>query len=167
VKLSSGSKLWVIFSEWGEHELKRDSGYRDEIVLVDSSGQFIDGGDFAHLNLRFPQLEKVLVEMTEKDERLRLIWQPHEGTEEVQIQMLDREGFFWRVWQEKTVRGEKEENPSIRFLYYPEREIIRPVDYRDPYVELEGKRRDPQVLIASFLTHWLSGLLILADRDAM
>jgi hypothetical protein len=73
-------------------------------------------------------------------------------------------GKFWKVWQEKTVKGIPEENPSIRFLYNPTDGVIRPVDYTDPFVHLDGDRRTSQILIASFLTHWLSGIIVLAEE---
>ena len=136
----------------------------EDIAFVDSSGNFIDSADFANLNLKFPQLEKLLDNMADKGEWNRLIIRSVEGLGDVWIRRLDSSGKFWKVWQEKEVKGIPEENPSIRFLYNPEDGIIRPVDYSDPFVHLDGDRRTSQILIASFLTHWLSGIIILAEE---
>jgi len=148
--------------------LKDESKNIMEIALVDCSGTYIDSADFAYLNLRFPRLERLLDAMIEEDEEFRLLSQSLEGLDEVKIQKLDSRGNFWRVWHEKEFRGQLKPNPSIRFFYHPLESVIRPVDYSDPFVQLEGNRKTPQILIASFLTHWLSSLLVMAqNRDAM
>lgn len=134
------------------------------LAFVDSSGRFIDGADFANLNLKFPQLERLMDDMLNMNEWNRLISRSVEGMGDVWISRLDTSGNFWKVYQEKEGKNGIEENPSIRFLYQPEDGVIRPVDYSDPFVQLDGNRRTSQLLIASFLTHWLSGVLLLAEK---
>lgn len=135
-----------------------------DLAFVDSSGRFIDGADFANLNLKFPQLERLMDDMLNMNEWNRLISRSFEGLGDVWICRLDASGNFWKVYQEKEGKNGIEENPSIRFLYQPEEGVIRPVDYSDPFVQLDGNRRTSQLLIASFLTHWLSGVLLLAEK---
>lgn len=135
-----------------------------DLAFVDSSGRFIDGADFANLNLKFPQLERLMDDMLNMNEWNRLISRSVEGMGDVWISRLDTSGNFWKVYQEKEGKNGIEENPSIRFLYQPEDGVIRPVDYSDPFVQLDGNRRTSQLLIASFLTHWLSGVLLLAEK---
>ncbi len=136
----------------------------EDLAFVDSSGKFIDGADFANLNLKFPKLERLLDDIMSRNEWSRLIFQSIEGLGDVWIRRLDSKGNFWKIWQEKELDGETEENPSIRFLYHPDHGVIRPVDYADPFVQLDGNRRTAQLLISSFLTHWLSGVLVLAEE---
>ncbi len=136
----------------------------ENLAFVDSSGKFIDGADFANLNLKFPRLERLLDDIMRRNEFSRLIYQSRESMGEVWIRRLDSKGNFWKVWQEREIDGESEENPSIRFIYHPDHGVVRPVDYADPFVQLEGNRRTAQLLISSFLTHWLSGVLVLAEE---
>ena len=145
--------------------MKDESKNIMEIALVDCSGTYIDSADFAYLNLRFPRLERLLDTMIDREEDFRLLSHSLEDLDEVKIQKLDSRGNFWRVWQEKEFRGQVQPNPSIRFFYHPLENVIRPVDYSDPFVQLEGNRKTPQILIASFLTHWLSSLLVMAENS--
>lgn len=136
----------------------------EDLAFVDSSGKLIDGTDFAYLNLRFPQLERLMDDIMRRKKWSRLIFRSMEGLGNVWIRRLDSSGNFWKVYQEKEEKEGVKENPSIRFLYLPEEGVIRPVDYADPFVQLDGNRRTSQLLIASFLTHWLSGVLLLAEE---
>ncbi|HPD96807.1 MAG TPA: hypothetical protein PLP89_00650 [Synergistales bacterium] len=132
-----------------------------DLAFVDSSGRYIDGADFSFVNLRFPRLEKILQEMILGGERnRRLVFQTGE-VRPLNIEMLDPKGNFWKIWQEKETGNGVEEDPAIRFLFDGSEGIIRPADYRDRLLRLEGNRKTPQLLISSFLMHWLSGLLAL------
>lgn len=137
-----------------------------DLAFVDFSGKYIDGSNFAFLNLRFTQLELLLNEMIENGEKTRILSSPQGSLGKVSIQMLDNAGNFWRVWQDKGSGKNTNPDPAIRFLYSPREGIIRPIDYFDPFVQLEGDRRMSQLLIASFLIHWLSGILALSETCA-
>jgi hypothetical protein len=137
-----------------------------ELAYVDADGRYIDGAEYAYVNLRFPRLSPILHEMACLGENTRRLTFPTLLLHPLLIEKLDIPGCFWRIRQEKSGKTGKEDNPSVRFFFDPTEAIIRPVDYRDPYVTLEGNRRTSQLLIASFMMHWLSALLSLHSGES-
>jgi hypothetical protein len=137
-----------------------------ELAYVDADGRYIDGAEYAYVNLRFPRLSSILHEMAGLGQDTRRLTFPTLLLPPILIEKLDIPGCFWRIRQEKSGKTGKEDNPSVRFFFDPTESIIRPVDYRDPYVTLEGNRRTSQLLIASFMMHWLSALLSLHSVES-
>ncbi len=145
---------------------ERNGSDISELAYVDADGRYIDGAEYAYVNLRFPRLSSILHEMAGLGEDMRRLTFPTLLLRPLLIEKLDVPGCFWRVRQEKSGKTRKEDNPSVRFFFDPTEAIIRPVDYRDPYVTLEGNRRTSQLLIASFMMHWLSALLSLHSAES-
>jgi len=145
---------------------ERNGSDISELAYVDTDGRYIDGAEYAFVNLRFPRLTPILREMAGLGEDLRRLSFPTLLVRPLLIEKLDVPGCFWRIRQEKSGKTGKEDNPSVRFFFDPTEAIIRPVDYRDPYVTLEGNRRTSQLLIASFMMHWLSALLSLHSAES-
>ncbi|GAB6280845.1 MAG: hypothetical protein STSR0007_09540 [Thermovirga sp.] len=140
---------------------KKSSPEIQDLAFVDSSGRYIDGADFAFVNLRFPRLEAILQDMKMNGELRRRLLFPSDAVRPLFIEKLDNKGNFWKVWQERATENGSEADPAIRFFFDGPGGIIRPVDYRDQFVKLEGSQRTPQLLISSFMMHWLSGFLAL------
>lgn len=140
---------------------KKSSPEIQDLAFVDSSGRYIDGADFSFVNLRFPRLESILQEMKVNGEIRRRLLLPEESVRPLIIEKLDIKGNLWKIWQERESEKGIEADPAIRFLFDGSGGIIRPMDYRDQFVRLEGSQRTPQLLISSFMMHWLSGFLAL------
>lgn len=140
---------------------KKSSPEIQDLAFVDSTGHYIDGADFAFVNLRFPRLEAILQDMKLNGELRRRFLLPSGAVKPLFIEKLDRNGNFWKIWQEKETENGSEANPVIRFFFDGSEGIIRPMDYRDQFVRLEGSQRTSQLLISSFMMHWLSGILAL------
>ncbi|MFP4482567.1 MAG: hypothetical protein ACLFN0_07245 [Thermovirgaceae bacterium] len=145
---------------------ERNGSDISELAYVDADGRYIDGVEYAYVNLRFPRLSSMLHEMACLGEDMRRLIFPSPLLRPLLIEKLDSTGCFWRIRQEKSGKTGKEDNPSVRFFFDPKEAIIRPVDYRDPHVTLEGNRRTSQLLIASFMMHWLSALLSLHSGES-
>lgn len=143
---------------------QNDSDISD-LAYVDAHGNYIDGADYSFVNLRFPRLLRILREMAEGGKKTLRLDFPSTDLKPLVIEKLDSAGRFFRASQVKTLKKNRKESPSVRFFFDPLEGIIRPVDYRDPYVTLDGNSRSSQLLIASFMMHWLSALLaIYADE---
>lgn len=145
---------------------ERNGSDISELAYIDADGRYIDGAEYAFVNLRFPRLSPILLEMAALGEDMRRLSFPTPLLAPLLIEKLDVPGCFWRARQEKSGKTGKEDNPSVRFFFDSTEAIIRPVDYRDPYVTLEGNRRTSQLLIASFMMHWLSALLSLHSAES-
>ena len=135
-----------------------------DLAYVDADGRYIDGADYSFVNLRFPRLLRILREMAEGGKKTLRLDFPSTDLKPLVIERLDPAGRFWKAGQDGNSKKPREGRPSVRFFLDPVEGIIRPVDYRDPYVTLDGNSRTSQLLIASFMMHWLSALLaIYAD----
>jgi len=145
---------------------ERNGSDISELAYVDADGRYIDGAEYAYVNLRFPRLSPILREMARLKEDVRRLTFPALFLRPLLIEKLDAPGCFWRIRQEKIGKTGKRDNPSVRFFFDQTEGIIRPVDYRDPYVTLDGNRRTSQLLIASFMMHWLSALLSLHSAES-
>lgn len=129
------------------------------MAFVDSSGKLRDSADFTFVNLRLAALNVILEEMLTDEMDVKVLCPTMGGITPLYIEKLDTTGRLWRVFQTKEMETEEITSPEIRFFYQRESSILRPIDYRDPYVQLEGTDKTSQLLIASFMMHWLSGLL--------
>jgi hypothetical protein len=129
------------------------------MAFVDSSGKLRDSADFTFVNLRLAVLNDILEEMLSDGMDVKILCPTMGGISPLYIERLDGEGRLWRVFQIREMETEEITSPEIRFFYERESRILRPIDYRDPYVELEGTDKTSQLLISSFMMHWLSGIL--------
>lgn len=129
------------------------------MAFVDTSGKLVDSANFTFVNLRISHLNAVLEEMLRDGTGVKVICPTTGGIPPLAIEKLDGEGKLWRASQTRRTKGKDTPNPEVRFFFQRETGIIRPIDYRDPYVELEGNDRNSQMLISSFMMHWLTGIL--------
>jgi len=134
-----------------------------EPAFVDASGKYIDASDYSSLKFRLPALDIMLQTMIEKGESRRLIVPQTYGVGDVFIERIDPTGAAWKIWQQKTSNnGTKTYYPAIRFFYDPKKGTIRPIDYRDKMVHLEGRSKTTQLLIASFMAYWFTTLMAIS-----
>lgn len=131
------------------------------MAFVDASGKLVSSTDFRFVNLRISRLNTVLENMLADGTEEKDLCPMANGIPPLSIKKLDSDGKLWRVSQTRELRGEKVPNPEVRFFFQRDTGILRPIDYRDPFVGLEGNNKNSQLLIASFMTHWLSGILAL------
>ncbi|MFA0888293.1 MAG: hypothetical protein ACC613_04235 [Synergistales bacterium] len=135
----------------------------DNLALVDASGRIWDSADFSHLNLRFPNLERILRYLLEKDLKDCRV-QVSENLAPIRIRRLDGQGAFWEVWQTRDAEDGEEKNPAVRFLFDVDRGVLRPVDFRDPFLRIEGDNPLRQKIVASLFVHWLANQLFLPEE---
>ncbi len=130
-----------------------------EMAFVNSSGKLMESTDFTFVNLRLAGLDVLLEDMIANDMDVKVLCPTVGGIEPLYVEKLDQQGRLWRTFQMKRMETEEIASPEIRFFYKRDSSVLRPIDYRDPYVQLEGTDRTSQLLIASFMMHWLSGIL--------
>lgn len=138
----------------------------DPLALVDASGRLWDSAEFSHLNLRFPNLEKILRFVLEKGyEDCRV--QVSENLNPIRIRRLDQRGAFWEIWQSQNNGKLEEKNPAVRFFFDSANGVLRPADFRDPFLRLEGDTPMRQKVVASLFVHWLANQLFLAEEEEL
>jgi hypothetical protein len=138
----------------------------DQLALVDASGRLWDSGDFSHLNLRFPNLERILRFLIEKGyEDCRVL--VSENLTPIRIRRLDQHGAFWEVWQSRKEGKHEEKNPAVRFFFDARNGVLRPADFRDPFIQLEGDNPLRQKIVASLFVHWLANQLFLPEEEEL
>jgi len=138
----------------------------DYLALVDASGRLWDSADFSHLNLRFPTLERILRFILEKGyEDCRVL--VSENLAPIRIRCLDRHGAFWEIWQSQNNGKPEEKNPAVRFFFDAENGVLRPADFRDPFIRLEGDNPTRQKIVASLFVHWLANQLFLPEEEEL
>lgn len=137
----------------------KDKPIETGMAFVDTNGKLVDSDDFRFVNLRLSRLRTVLEEMLADGTEVKVLCPTTDGIPPLAIEKLDRDGKLWKVSQARKMGGEEIPNPEVRFFFQRDTGIFRPIDYRDPYVELEGNDKNSQLLIASFMMHWLSGIL--------
>jgi len=132
-------------------------------AFVDASGKYIDASDYSSLSFRLPALDIMLQRMIEKGEDRRLLVPQMYGVGDVFIERIDPSGFAWKMWQQKSsYSGQRNPYPIMRFFYDPQKGTIKPIDYTDKMVHLEGKSKTAQLLIASFMAYWFTTLMAIS-----